>query len=345
MKKLNVQSPAAKMTGSQLIKEILAGNQVEMLNGWKLKKVQVSNDIRIEVTPKGYPSRSTKLMLDTAGVIIERISYANRYFVPTGETGGKTIYALMKSFGMNAVGLGPADSEESARLSRSGQNLDGVSLTKEELADYAAQLLGDSKKQPQVVVKQRASELPFDAPGDAKGALWNGIMYLVANNVSSAADARQVVAHEVIGHFCLAGFFGEALRPALAKISAHNPSINKAAKLWIENNPDIFKEQNLNPVETYYRSIEEAMAQMAEDGKSFTYATQLLKLLRDLFRKTGLDQWADKLESKHELVNYEALKMLHQAGLYVERPSYLNWRELARFSKQVQQYIFFHYVR
>ena len=81
---------------------------------------------------------------------------------------------------------------------------------------------------PGLVVVQHSNELPFPAPRDVKGVLWRGDIYLVSNNLGASLDKnnpvseieviRQTVAHELIGHFGLRGFFGTTLDTVLNDI-------------------------------------------------------------------------------------------------------------------------------
>lgn len=150
MRKLNVTSPTAKMTGADLAKEIMNGQRVEMSNGWKFKRVKVSNDTRIEIAPKGYLTRMAEDYMRRAGVLFETIQYQPRYFVPTGEKAGGTIDALMRSLGMNATDIGDANSGSDANFALSEDlldpaipgNLSGTSKTTRALANSYIGYLG-----------------------------------------------------------------------------------------------------------------------------------------------------------------------------------------------------------
>jgi len=136
---------------------------------------------------------------------------------------------------------------------------EGVSLTVAELEEYAKELVR-GKNVPGVIVKQRVSDLPFNAPGNTKAALWNGTIYIVANNIADSQDARRAIVHELIGHYGLRGFFGSDLDAVLDKIHDRNPLVQKYAAQWIKDNTDVIAEQQLNDSEAHYRSIEEAMS-------------------------------------------------------------------------------------
>lgn len=83
--------------------------------------------------------------------------------------------------------------------------------------------MGDAKNQPELVVVEKVSDLPFDAPDDAKGVLHLGKMFLVRESIADAVDARGAIFHEFVGHFGLRGFFGDGLNQALDLIHVNNP--------------------------------------------------------------------------------------------------------------------------
>lgn len=77
----------------------------------------------------------------------------------------------------------------------------------DEVQWIADDLAREYKNAPELVVVEKASDLLFDAPDDAKGAYRNGRCFLVAGNFDTAEDAKSTFAHEVIGHYGLNGFF------------------------------------------------------------------------------------------------------------------------------------------
>lgn len=116
---------------------------------------------------------------------------------------------------------------------------EGSPLSREELYDYIGELTSGAKNIPAVTIVNRPSELPFDAPDDAKGAFFNGEAFLVAENITSPEDAREVITHETVGHFGLRGFFGPALDTALLDIHESNPRIKESAAQWRADNTDL----------------------------------------------------------------------------------------------------------
>ncbi len=192
---------------------------------------------------------------------------------------------------------------------------EGRQLSREEIDAYARQLIGSGVKRPYLQTVQHVSELPFKAPHDAKGARLGRVIFLVADNLTDAADVRDATIHEAIGHYGLTGFFGREIWAQLQAIHDRNPLVRDYAAQWLKNNQDVVKAQNLSQDEAHYIAIEEAMAQLSQQNKPYSYALSLVRKIQELFRKIGMDGLADKLESRF---NAQALQALKNAGLYIK---------------------------
>src|SRR5690606_18467648 len=139
-----------------------------------------------------------------------------------------SFFAVRAAFFLYAVGAsvgtaagGPHFSCASRRDSEAG----GLSVEQHErLYQHLAQHL---KNAPPLSVVRLPVELPFEASDDARGVHHRGRIYLVADNITSAQDARNVIAHKVIGHFGLTGYFGRDLDAVLGVIHGAKP------RMWI----------------------------------------------------------------------------------------------------------------
>jgi hypothetical protein len=163
-------------------------------------------------------------------------------------------------------------------------------------------------------------ELPFEAPIDARGVHHRGRIYLVADNITSAQDARDVIAHEMIGHFGLTGFFGRDLDAVLGVIHGANPSVQMLASKWRHDNTDLIADwkvkYGMTDAQVQARSIEEALATMAERGDTLKGWRRLAAVLQTLLRNIGAQGWANTLEAKTDA---EALLALKKADMFVRR--------------------------
>ena len=54
----------------------------ELVNGWNIKPCRVNGEVRIEIIGPDYRNQTA---LESDGVFVERISWATRFFVPTGH--------------------------------------------------------------------------------------------------------------------------------------------------------------------------------------------------------------------------------------------------------------------
>ncbi|MCM1513312.1 MAG: strawberry notch C-terminal domain-containing protein [Oxalobacter formigenes] len=174
---------------------------------------------------------------------------------------------------------------------------------------------------PELVVVEKPSDLPFDAPDNAKGAYWRGRCFFVQTNIANAADTRDVFGHEVLRHFGLRHFFGDRLNAELDFILTHNKNVREAAQKWIKNNTDYISDvRKHNPQWTqkqftdWRRNIatEEALAHMKGN---ITGMKKLVYAIQKLLRAIGLNKLADSLEARTDA---EALMLLHKAEVFVK---------------------------
>ncbi len=228
---------------------------------------------------------------------------------------------MSRDVAREVTGHGKTENTDIPAFSRSSPR-QGVAL--DEVRRIADDLAREYKNAPELVVVEKASDLPFEAPDDAKGAYINGRCFLVASNFDTAEDARITFAHEVIGHYGLNGFFGQTVHVALGDILLHNKNVQAAAKRWIEKNQDY-----LIKVKEYQKDIwtseqfrqwrkkratEEALAEMAQRGEKVTGVKKLVYAIQKVLRAIGLGNLANMLESRTDA---EALMALHKAELFV----------------------------
>lgn len=287
------------------------------------------NAVKLDRQKGGKPYWSTNLekfarAFDTfVSDTLEQKAASNTYLSHSERAGetvpmGKERKAINEAFQKLVDEIKTRETDTGVAMFSRGIDLSrlGRPLTQEELEWYAKQLMGKGKNQPHLVVVKKVDELPFDAPDDSKGAYHDGAMYLVSEQITLPEDANEVILHEFVGHFGLRGFFGSALNDALLDIHENNPLVQKHAAEWKDANKDFQKQSGMNDTEYYYRSIEEAMAKMAQEGKPYDCAKRLAATLQSLLREIGMNRIANKLEAK---TNAEALTMLHKANLYIKK--------------------------
>jgi hypothetical protein len=164
---------------------------------------------------------------------------------------------------------------------------------------------------PRVHVVAAPADLPFHAPGDARGAFHNGQVYLVASNLPDAGAVQFALFHEAKGHYGLRGLLGEQLTPELTRLANVNQNVRKAAYDWRADNP---QPKGMSDAEYRARSIEEALSDLAGSAK-LSGVQRFVAAVQKGLRAIGLTKVADWLEGKTDA---EALSLLGRASKYVE---------------------------
>ena len=99
---------------------------VQLVNGWKIQRVRVQNEWRLEIVG---PTPVSEIVFQRQGVITERIGFKARYFIPFGEntqtvfdavTRGNPIQNVNRYDSVDSDDEGPGDEEESDTAEPSG---------------------------------------------------------------------------------------------------------------------------------------------------------------------------------------------------------------------------------
>ena len=103
LKNFGIGALRADIPADELIGRILKGGETAQLaNGWLIKRVRVANENRMELQA-GYVSEQQKAILRQQGAFVERISYAERVFLPTGPNQAKVFDAITRDAGRPVV--------------------------------------------------------------------------------------------------------------------------------------------------------------------------------------------------------------------------------------------------
>ena len=101
---LDAKSAAAQMGGAGILAQIAKNKSVKLSNGWRIKPVTVSNERRAEIELSrgaAFMSRQQQDLLRNAGVIVERISWQERFFLPIDKP--ETVDAVLAAVNANVV--------------------------------------------------------------------------------------------------------------------------------------------------------------------------------------------------------------------------------------------------
>lgn len=87
LKNLGLDSGLSHMAASDLFKSIKNGNKAILANGWEIVTAKVNFEDRIEIKGRSSLTDAEKRGLKEQGAFIERISWAERVFIPIGDDG------------------------------------------------------------------------------------------------------------------------------------------------------------------------------------------------------------------------------------------------------------------
>ncbi len=290
---------------AQVIEQVKAGAKGVLANGWELRMSKMGGSSRLEIVVPSMTGSDWR-WLENQGMLVERIRWQSRAFIPTGELEPVVLQRLFdvkplaELFQKNAEqddgpaysrARGAPDAADRAESSAQG----GMSLAS---VTRLAQSIGKKwAAAPEVICVQSVEELPFDADDDARGAYYRDRVYLVADNLHDDAEVEFVLAHEVIGHLGLRTVLGiDRLATELERLRRVNPNLaSLAAHLSAACGIPIAQ------------ATEEAMADLAASGARINGFQQFAQLVQRGLRKIGLKRVADWFEGKTQAETFSLI--------------------------------------
>jgi predicted ABC-type ATPase len=117
VERFGVEAERPKMTGETAFDTVYEnGKTLELENGWKVGRRQVSGETRIEVEIKAEGDLSTAVdQLEKLGAFSETINWKTRVFVPTGTTGEKVMQDIIARYPVVRVTGGKSESDSADR--------------------------------------------------------------------------------------------------------------------------------------------------------------------------------------------------------------------------------------
>ena len=97
LKNLGMDSGLSNMSASDLLHSIKNGNKAILSNGWEISTSKVNFEDRIEIKGRSSLTDAEKRLLKEQGAFIERISWSERAFIPTGDRGIATFERITAS--------------------------------------------------------------------------------------------------------------------------------------------------------------------------------------------------------------------------------------------------------
>jgi hypothetical protein len=216
------------------------------------------------------PSAATRLpSCEGLGVIYERISWNDRFFIPTDKP--EVLGSILKTKPLVTL-KDPAGGKPLERRVNAQAGMPA--------ADVEAQVAGITSQwenAPPIRVVQRSEDLPFPDEGLAAGSFdpTTGTVYLVADNLSPRDVARTVM-HEAVGHFGLRATFGGDLVGVLDRLAVARAAEVRAKA--VEYGKDFGDEEGRRI------AAEEVLAAMAESQPELGWVKKAVAAIRSWLR-------------------------------------------------------------
>jgi N12 class adenine-specific DNA methylase/tRNA1(Val) A37 N6-methylase TrmN6 len=221
---------------------------------------------------------------------------------------------------INADGAAPGEAAQDGDvLAYSRGPSPAAGMTLEAAQAEVDRLKAGWENAPRITVVESVSSLRTlladpNIKADARGIYLDGRIWIVAENNGSPLDMQTTLFHEVHGHAGLSGLFGDDLRNQLIALSMKNENIRAAAAQWRAANQDI--RDNLDDAAWLSLSIEEALADMAGEGRQLNGFAKFMNALQSALRAIGFTEFANWLGKRTDA---EALAMLANARQFIER--------------------------
>lgn len=290
LKNLGATSSMAKTSPAEVMRAVLDDGKIGLLsNGWRVKRSRVSSENRIEVLTGSWMQPATMTELVNYGMIIERIAFQERAFVPVGAKGPAVLEKLLKVRELVDL-LRKGESETALSratiTSRAASQVDRAGMQRTDLNAVAGLFRAKFKTAPLIHVNQSVNEAPAEllkdirklgGEHDTAGAWHDGEIYLFADNIRNPEHASWVVLHELT-HNGLRGMFGSDINPVMMSIYMNSAEVRKAAGVQLQRNPKL----------STVAATEEVLANMGADGIPQSVWRQLIAGIRRLLRKMGV---------------------------------------------------------
>lgn len=295
--RLGASASKIKMTPEQVFDNIMNHRAtVTLANGWRMVRKKVSGDQRIELIGPSYTNHDE---LRRYGVIIERITWETRLFIPTERGAG--VSAIKEITETRPVMSSEVPITARASSDAFADHLDDDryrmgtatgATTTQAIKDAIAKIREKWVNAPEIHIVENAEDLPEEikdqAPREAKGRMGKvqgvyhrGKVYLVAEHIADAEEAQRVLLHEVRGHLGMRAVFGKDFDAFLDALYGVVPKtdlymISKRYKL------------DLNDLEGRRTAVDEYLAKLAENPQRKPSLWQrVVSWVRGALRKMG----------------------------------------------------------
>ena len=226
--------------------------------------------------------------------------YPEGLFRPYPE--GKEREAVNKSFDNLFRIINAKKTDKGVALFSKISNSESAGLSVSKTEKIVKDTTENWKNAPKIKVVQSIDELPkylsdyvksVDPNNKTEGlfAPREKTIYLIANNLNDAKTIQRVIFHEALGHYGLREMFGNDIKPILNRVfmSYGKGGLEDIAKLY---------GLDLNKQSDRLIAAEEKLAQMAENNEKPTVLNNIVKAIRELIRKLGINLKLSESEIK-----------------------------------------------
>lgn len=202
-----------------------------------------------------------------------------------GRTGSPALAAIRQVLG--DISRGPSDGLKGVFYSRGQQ---AGALTRESTQQIADAISARWANAPEIIVARDMSDYVIPqrvrehndaaksagATGEPEGFIYQGKVYLIADQLRSSQDVARVLFHEALGHAGLRGVFGDELKPILRQIAVvRAKDVRAKAK---EYGLDMSKEADR------LQAAEEVLANMAQTAPELGFVKRAIAAIRTWLR-------------------------------------------------------------
>lgn len=194
---------------------------------------------------------------------------------------------------------------------------EALGLSATEAMGYVDGLMSEWRNAPEVLVAQAESDLPpflrqriqdAGAQGEVRGVIWDGRIYVIADNVSSRAEVEETIFHEVVRHYGMRQVLGDNYNDFMDQVYMRvgRSAIEPFAEY---NGLDLDAENRTTQANNRRAATEELLAHATDEQLGSRLWTRLVNLVTEWLRRMGF---------RIQMTGYEIRDVLQRAKMYVQ---------------------------
>jgi len=154
LRNLGLDSGVSKLSSNDLFEAIKKGGKAILSNGWEISTAKVNQENRIEIKGRSSFTDAEKRILKEQGAFSERINWADRVFIPTGEDGLSVFTRITQSRPVvDLIGIDTAQLTQGASVTPTVQESQPFVPLDAPEAPIAERVIGEVEPQPRQLVE------------------------------------------------------------------------------------------------------------------------------------------------------------------------------------------------